>query len=89
MDAFADGRPVSVELAVEGGVNREFWNGSPTMTREEAEAIATRARPGWQFAKLIEVDDESGPSYEIQIVQGANRRVLLVAANEEVVGERE
>lgn len=59
------------------------------MTREEAEAIVARARPGWQFAKLVEVDDESGPSYEIQIVQGANRQALLVAANEELVGERE
>jgi hypothetical protein len=59
------------------------------MTREEAQAIATRARPGWRVTNLTEVDDESGPSFEIQIEQGTSRRTLLVAANEEIVGERE
>ncbi|HYZ24997.1 MAG TPA: hypothetical protein VE690_22880 [Rhodopila sp.] len=58
------------------------------MTRDEAAAIAARARPGWRVTKLTEVDDESGPSFEIQIEQGTDRRTLLVAANAEVVGER-
>jgi hypothetical protein len=58
------------------------------MTKEEAQAIVSRTRPGWRVLDVIQTDDESGPSYEFSVERGGERRTLLVAAGEEIVGER-
>jgi hypothetical protein len=59
------------------------------MTKEEAQAIVSRAKPGWRVLDVIQTDDESGPSYEFRVERDGTRRVLLVAAGEEIVGERD
>jgi hypothetical protein len=59
------------------------------MTKDEAQAIVSRERPGWRVLDVIETDDESGPSYEFDIERNGQRRILLVAPGEEIVGERD
>jgi hypothetical protein len=59
------------------------------MLMEELEALVARERPGWRIVEVIEVNDESGPSYEIVVENGPKRRTLLVAESEEIVGERD
>jgi hypothetical protein len=59
------------------------------MTKEEAQAIVSRARPGWHVVEVIETNDESGPSYELTVERDGACRVLLMAAGEEIVGERD
>jgi hypothetical protein len=58
------------------------------MTREDAEALVGRERPGWRVLEVMELNDESGPSFEITIGRAEERRTLLVAENGRIVGER-
>jgi hypothetical protein len=58
------------------------------MTRGEIEALVARERPGWRVTDVVEVADESGPSFEVAIERGAEHRTLLVSADTKIVGER-
>jgi len=37
------------------------------MTRDEVEALVAGERPGWRVVDFIEINDESGPSFEVTI----------------------
>jgi hypothetical protein len=56
--------------------------------REEIEALVARERPGWRVVEVVEVNDESGPSFEVVVEKGDERRLLLVAEGMEIVAER-
>ena len=58
------------------------------MTKEEVEALVARERPGWRVVDVIEVNDESGPTFEVVVEGGDDRVTLLVGADERIVGER-
>ena len=58
------------------------------MTRDEIEALVARERPGWRVVDVVEVNDESGPSFEVAVEGGGDRLTLLVGADERIVGER-
>jgi hypothetical protein len=58
------------------------------MTREEAEALVARERPGWRVIEVVEVNDESGPSGEVTLEGEGRKAVLLIAEDGRVVGER-
>ena len=58
------------------------------MLREEIEALVARERPGWRVAEVIEVNDESGPSFEVAAEGGDDRLTILVSADGRIVGER-
>ncbi len=58
------------------------------MVREEIEALVARERPGWRVVEVVEVNDESGPTFEVVVSGGGDRRTLLVSADERIVGER-
>ena len=58
------------------------------MTREEIEALVVRERPGCRVAEVLEANDESGPSFEVAVERGDERRTILVGADERIVGER-
>ena len=58
------------------------------MTRDAIEALVARERPGWRVAEVVEVNDESGPSFEGTVEGGDSRVTLLVSADERIVGER-
>ncbi len=58
------------------------------MVREEIEAFVARERPGWRVAEVVEINDESGPTFEVIVERGDERRTLLVSADERLVGER-
>jgi hypothetical protein len=58
------------------------------MTRQEAEALVGRERPGWQVVEIVEVNDESGPSSEVTIRKGEERLTLLVAEDGRIAGQR-
>jgi hypothetical protein len=58
------------------------------MTRDAIEALVARERPGWRVAEVVEVNDESGPSFEVTVEGGDSRVTLLVSADERIVGER-
>jgi hypothetical protein len=58
------------------------------MTRDEIEALVARERPGWRVVEVIEVNDESGPSFEVAVERGDDRRTLLVSEDREIVAER-
>ncbi len=58
------------------------------MTREEIEALVVRERPGWRVVEVVEVNDESGPSFEVAVEAGDRRRTILVGADERIVDER-
>jgi hypothetical protein len=58
------------------------------MTQRDAEALVGRERPGWRVLEVIELNDESGPSFEIAVEKAGERRVLLVAEDRQIVGER-
>ena len=59
-----------------------------TVTREEIEALVVRERPGWGVVDVVEVSDESGPSFEVAVEAGDERRTVLVSADTQIVGER-
>ena len=48
------------------------------MTREEIEALVVRERPGWRVMEVLEANDESGPSFEVAVERGDERRNILV-----------
>ena len=52
------------------------------------EALVARKRPGWRVVELVEVNDESGPTFEVVVEGGGDRVTLLVSADERIVGER-
>jgi hypothetical protein len=56
--------------------------------RDEIEAMVARERPGWRVVEVTEVNDESGPSFEVVVEKGDERRLLLVAEGMEIVAER-
>jgi hypothetical protein len=58
------------------------------MLREEIEALVARERPGWRVVDVMEINDESGPSFEVTVEGGDDRVTLLVSADERIVGER-
>jgi hypothetical protein len=58
------------------------------MLREEIEALVARERPGWRVVDVMEISDESGPSFEVTVEGGDDRVTLLVSADERIVGER-
>ncbi len=58
------------------------------MLREEIEALVARERPGWRVVDVMEINDESGPSFEVVVEGGDDRVTLLVSVDERIVGER-
>jgi hypothetical protein len=58
------------------------------MVREVIEALVARERPGWRVVDVMEINDESGPSFEVTVEGGDDRVTLLVSADERIVGER-
>ena len=56
--------------------------------REEIEALVARERPGWRVVEVVEINDESGPTFEVIVERGDERRTVLVSADERIVGER-
>ena len=58
------------------------------MVREEIEALVARERPGWRVVEVVEINDESGPSFEVAVEAGDQRRTVLVSADRQIVGER-
>ncbi|MGK7869929.1 hypothetical protein [Falsiroseomonas sp. E2-1-a20] len=73
---------------------KSFQAREAAATRQEAEALVARERPGWQVVEVVEVNDESGPSSEITIRRGDRtlkedrHLTLLVAEDGRVAGER-
>ncbi len=47
-----------------------------------------RERPGWRVVEVMEINDESGPSFEVVVEGGDDRVIVLVSADGRVVGER-
>ena len=58
------------------------------VVREEIEALVARERPGWRVVEVMEINDESGPTFEVVVEGGDGRVTLLVSADERIVGER-
>ena len=58
------------------------------MTKEEIEALVARERPGWRVVDVMEINDESGPSFEVTAEGGDERLTILVSADGRIVGER-
>jgi hypothetical protein len=58
------------------------------MTRDEIEALVSKERPGWRVVDFIEVNDESGPSFEVTIESGGRQTTLLIGEGKRIVGER-
>ena len=58
------------------------------MTRDEIEALVARERPGWRVVDFIEINDKSGPSFEVTVESGGRWITLLVAEGRRIVGER-
>jgi hypothetical protein len=58
------------------------------MMEKEIEAVLARERPGWRVLEVVEINDESGPSFEVTVERGEERRTVLVSADERIVGER-
>ena len=58
------------------------------MTREAIEALVAREQPGRRVVDVVEVNDESGPSFEVVIESGGRQTTLLVGEGRRIVGER-
>lgn len=43
------------------------------VTRDEIEALVARERPGWRVVDFIEINEESGPSFEVTIESGGRQ----------------
>ena len=69
-----------------GQANRNLE--TQAVIREDIEALLARERPGWRVVEVVEINDESGPSFEVAVEGGDDRVTLLVAADERIVGER-
>jgi hypothetical protein len=59
------------------------------VTREEIDLLIARERPGWRVIDITEVSDESGPSYEVLIASGHQRRTITIAEDGVIVGEQD
>jgi hypothetical protein len=58
------------------------------VTRDEIEALVARERPGWRVADVLEVNDESGPSFEVAVEGDDGRLTLLLSADRRIACER-
>lgn len=58
------------------------------MTLDEIEVLVARERPGWRVVEVIEVNDESGPSFEVAVENGDRRETILVGPGKRILGER-
>jgi hypothetical protein len=58
------------------------------MTRDEIEALVSKERPSWRVVDFIEVNDESGPSFEVTIESSGRQATLLIDEAKRIVGER-
>jgi len=58
------------------------------VTRDEIKALVAKERPGWRVLDFIEVNDESGPSFEVTVENGGRQTTLLVGEGKRIVGER-
>ena len=58
------------------------------MVREGIGALAAREWPGWRVAEVVEINDESDPTFEVTVERGGERRTLLVSVDGVIVGER-
>ncbi len=58
------------------------------VVRDEIDALIAQKRPGWSVTDMIEVSDESGPSYQVVIENGAERRTVMVAEDGTIAGEQ-
>ena len=58
------------------------------MTRRQVKALGVREQPGCRVVGVLEVNDESGPSFEAAVERGDERLTLLVSADGRIVGER-
>ena len=58
------------------------------MSRDEIEALVARERPGWRLVDFIEVNDESGPSFEVTVESSGRQITLLIDEGKRIVGER-
>jgi hypothetical protein len=58
------------------------------VTRDEIKALVAKERPGWRVVDFIEVNDESGPSFEVTVENGGRQTTLLVGEGKRIVGER-
>ncbi len=69
-----------------GRVNRNLE--TQAVIKEEIEALLARERPGWRVVDVMEINDESGTSFEVVVEGGDDRVTVLVSADGRVVGER-
>jgi hypothetical protein len=58
------------------------------MIREKIEAMLAQQLPGWQVVQMLEVSDESGPSYEVVLEKGPERRTLMMDAAGRILDDR-
>jgi hypothetical protein len=58
------------------------------MTRGEIDALVAKERPGWRVVDFIEVNDESGRSFEVTVENSSRQTTLLVGEGKRIVGER-
>lgn len=58
------------------------------MMRDDIEALVQRQRPGWRVVDVIEINDESGPSFEVVVERGPERRTLVLDQDKDIVEER-
>jgi hypothetical protein len=58
------------------------------VTREEIEALVVRGPPGWRVVEVVEINDESGPSFEVVVEGGDDHLTILPSADGHIVGER-
>ena len=62
--------------------------GTRAVTRDEIEALVVRERPGWRVVEVVEINDESGPSFEVVVEGGDDRLTIPLSADGHIVGER-
>jgi hypothetical protein len=84
----AEGQPPRSGTAPAAGRYRHVLRESTAMTRDEIEALVAKERPGWRVVDFIEVNDESGRSFEVAVESNGRQTTLLVAAGKRIVGER-
>jgi hypothetical protein len=87
----AGGVPRARRVVIAAARNRGRINRNPeigAMTNDEIGALVARERPGWRVLDVVEINDESGPSFEVLVERGEERRTVLVSADERIVGER-
>ena len=58
------------------------------MVRDEIEALVARERPGWRVVDVMEVNDESGPTFEVAAEGDDGSVTILLSADGHIVGEQ-